>query len=60
MHSRETRVILVCITLAAALFVLFQDPSVDPTDRQILAVLVGVGIILPTVMNNYLDSHGES
>lgn len=60
MLSRENQVIGICITLAAALFVFFQSPSVDPTDWQLLAVLIGVGIILPTVINSYLDSRKES
>jgi len=55
MLSRKT-VIWASSTLIIALFVEFQSPPVDPIDWQILAVLIGVGIILPTVIDSYLDS----
>ena len=54
MLSRKT-VIWASSALTISLFVEFQTPPVDPIDWQILAVLIGVGIILPTVIDSYLD-----
>ncbi|WP_176696673.1 hypothetical protein [Haloparvum sedimenti] len=57
MVSRENRVIAVC--LAVAVLLLFGLNAVtDPPSWAILAVLLGVGVVVPTLVNEYRSRHG--
>lgn len=54
MVSRENRVIVVCIALAV-LLLFALDAAAELPSWLILAALLGVSVVLPTLVNEYLD-----
>lgn len=57
MVSRENRVIAVCIALAVLLLFALNAVT-DPPSWAVLAALLGVGVVAPTLVNEYLDRRG--
>ncbi|GAB3418225.1 hypothetical protein GCM10027435_17920 [Haloparvum alkalitolerans] len=53
MVSRENRVIAACIVLAVLLLFALNAVT-DPPSWATLAVLLGVGVLVPTLVNEYL------
>ena len=57
MVSRENTVVLVCIAAAMALyFVLVFQRYVSVQDWLAFAVILVVGVVLPQLVNGYLDA----
>jgi len=55
MLSRENKVIVACIGLAAlTLYVTAETVTLPPWADS--AILLGIGVILPLAVNEYLDS----
>jgi len=56
MLSRENSVILVFVVGAVATAVTIETRFTAIADWIPLAVLIGVGVIVPLIVNNYLDA----
>jgi len=55
MVSRENRVIVACIASALVLLYLATELATLPTWGS-AAIVLGVGVVVPTLVNTYLDS----
>lgn len=58
MVSRENAVIAACIAAAFGLPVALTAVTTPPTWAS-AAVLVGVGVVAPQLLNEYLDARGR-